>query len=54
LASWCFASRQGRRLIGCQILASRLRIPALIVTRVWAHRIEAGRAIFRPKTTPRP
>jgi NhaP-type Na+/H+ or K+/H+ antiporter len=31
LASWCFASRQGRRLIGCQILASRLRIPALIV-----------------------
>jgi uncharacterized hydrophobic protein (TIGR00271 family) len=26
----------------------------LLWTRVWAHRIEAGRAIFRPKTTPRP
>lgn len=26
----------------------------LLGTRVWARRIEAGRAIFRPKTTPRP
>jgi uncharacterized hydrophobic protein (TIGR00271 family) len=26
----------------------------LLGTRVWARRIEAGRAIFRPKSTPRP
>jgi uncharacterized hydrophobic protein (TIGR00271 family) len=26
----------------------------LLGTRVWAHRIEAGRAIFRPKSKPRP
>jgi uncharacterized hydrophobic protein (TIGR00271 family) len=54
MGSW---SEAGRSLVILLVnLAGLLAggVVTLLGTRVWARRIEKGRAIFRPKTTPRP